>query len=428
MQTASKFTLAGLVLLLLVACSGQAFSATVAVGSCTSLVNFATIQQAVNAVPAGSIVKICPGTYQEQVLITERLTLEGFASAGSDSIVILPPASGLLQNTTDPSGAVAAQILVQDTAGPVLISNLTVDGTGNQISGCSADVRGIVYQNASGTVNHVAARNQVPGDVPSGCQSGQGIFVETDPGMISTVIVENSSVHNYNKNGIVARYAGATLTATANYVRGNGVVASGGAAQNGIEFAYSATGKINNNSIIDNIYGDLTVATSSDILLFDTAENSSITVSGNTVGDSNIPIALETDTANVGDGVTVSGNKVLGGTTLDGIDVCTNGNTIKTNTIADSTQSGLHLDGSCGGTGNNNTISGNTFVEGYCAGILADASTTDTIGAETYTAVPFTVASSTSRCTIPDGSSNDVSKEVTGRAKTLRSSAHLFVP
>jgi hypothetical protein len=89
----------------------------------------------------------------------------------------------------------------------------------------------------------------------------------------------------------------------------------------------------------------------------------------------------------------------------------------------------LHLDGSCGGTGNNNTISGNAFVEGYCAGILADASTTDTIGAETYTAVPFTITSSTSRCTIPAGSSNDgASKEVTGRAKTRRSSAHLFVP
>jgi hypothetical protein len=427
MLTARKFTLGDLVLLLLVACSGQAFSATVAVGSCTSLNNYATIQQAVDHAPNGTV-RICPGTYHEQVLITGKVTLEGITYANTDSVVILPPLTGLLQNTTDLRGPVAAQILVQDTPGPVLISNLTVDGTGNQISGCSADVRGIVYQNASGRINHVAVRNDVPGDVPSGCQSGQGIVVEADTGT-STVTVENSSVHNYNKNGIVARYAGATMTAIANYVRGNGVVASGGAAQNGIEIAFGATGKVTNNSVIDNIYGDVTVATSSDILLFDAAETSGITVSGNTVGDSNIPIALETDTASQGDGVTVSTNKIFGGTTLDGIDVCTNGNTIKTNTIADTTQSGLHLDESCGGTGNTNTISGNTFVEGYCAGILADPSTTDTIGAETYTAVPFTVTSSTSRCTIPAGVSNDVAgKQFTGLAKTGRSSARQFVP
>jgi parallel beta-helix repeat protein len=427
MQTARKFTLAGLVLLLLVACSGQAFSATVAVGSCTSLNNYASIQQAVDHALNGTV-RICPGTYHEQVLITGKVTLEGITYANTDSVVILPPAGGLVQNTSDLRGPVAAQILVQGTAGPVLISNLTVDGTGNQLGSCPADVRGITYQNASGTVNHVAVRNQVPGDVPNGCQSGQGIVVEADTGT-STVIVENSSVHNYNKNGIVARYVGANMTAIANYVRGNGVVASGLAAQNGIEIAFGATGKVTNNSVIDNIYGDLTLATSSDILLFDSAPASGITVSGNTVGDSNIPIALESATAGQGDGVTVSSNKIFGGTTLDGIDVCTNGNTIKTNTIADSTQSGLHLDESCGSTGNNNTITGNTFVEGYCAGILADPSTTDTIGAETYTAVPFTVTTSTSRCTIPAGSSNDVvSRQVSGLAKTRPSSAHLFVP
>jgi hypothetical protein len=425
MHTSRSLNLACLALVLFVALTGQAFSSVVAVGSCSSLVNFATIQQAVNAVPSGSTIKVCPGNYHEQVLITQKVTLEGFVSSNNDAAVLLPPSTGLVQNTTDARGGVAAQILVQGTAGPVVISNLIVDGTGNQVSDCGSDVRGIVYQDASGTVNRVAVRNEVPGDTPSGCQSGQGIFVEADSGQTAALLVENSSVHNYNKNGIVARYAGASLTATGNYVRGNGVVASGGAAQNGIEIAFGATGKVTSNTVVENVYGDTTVATSSDILLFDTAENSSITVSTNTAGNSNIPIGLETDTAGEGDGVTVSSNKVFGATTNDGIDVCTNGNTIKSNTITDSAQSALHFDASCGSTGSNNSASGNIFVESYCAGILSDVATTgNTIGAETYDMVPFTQASSTSSCTIPAGANNDVIKI----AKAKGNNAHTFMP
>src|SRR5690348_9704293 len=85
----------------------------VQVGGCLSIVNFSTIQAAINAVPPGSTIKVCPGDYHEQLLITKRLTLMGIANAGADAVVIYPPAGGLIQNTTDPRGPVAAQILVQ---------------------------------------------------------------------------------------------------------------------------------------------------------------------------------------------------------------------------------------------------------------------------------------------------------------------------
>jgi hypothetical protein len=52
-----------------------------------------------------------------------------------------------------------------------------------------------------------------------------------------------------------------------NFVQGSGVVPSGNAAQNGIELAYGAKGKISSNTVADNIYGDTTLADSSDILL-----------------------------------------------------------------------------------------------------------------------------------------------------------------
>ena len=401
-----SLTFSCLALAVLVALSGQAFSATVAVGSCTSLVNYATVQEAVNASPAGSVIKVCPGNYPEQVaIVAKNLTLEGIEYATEDAVVILPPAGGLVPNVTDVDSGnpVAAQLVVQN-AGPVSISNLTVDGTGNGLA-CGPDVRGILFQNSSGKVNHVAVRNQVPNGIPNGCQVGESIWVETAAGQSYTVTIAHSSVHNYNKNGITGNDAGTNLTLTGNYIQGAGVVPKPGAAQNGIQVGFGATGTIMDNIVIDNIYGDPTVAASADVLLYDAAENSNISISRNIVGNSQLPIALYTDTAGVGDGVSVTGNRVFGASTYDGIDVCTNGNTVTGNTIVNSAESGVHLDASCGSTGQNNTVTGNTILESACAGILDDTNGTGSnmITDDTYFTVPFTLIGSTSKCNVTAG-------------------------
>ncbi len=229
--------------------------------------------------------------------------------------MISPPAGGVVVNTTDQRGPVAAQVLVQNTSGPVKISNLTVDGKGNQYT--SDDLRGICYQDASGTVKNVAVRNEVPNDVPTGDQSGQGIMVETTNSSSASLTVENSSVHNYNKNGIVARYSGANLIATGNYVQGYGPTDV--IAQNGIELAFNgATGSIKSNTVIDNFYTP-TSNSSADILLYDSQEFGAIMVSANILGNSNVAVSLFTDTAGTyGDGVSVTGNKIFGTSTFDG--------------------------------------------------------------------------------------------------------------
>src|ERR1035438_7235682 len=115
-----------LALVVLIALSGQAFCSTVAVGTCTKLVQFATIQLAVNAVPSGSTIKACPGTYPEQVTITKNLTLIGNGPTASTVVV---PAGGLVTNgVTDITGfPTAAQIFVQN-ATAVTISHIAVDG------------------------------------------------------------------------------------------------------------------------------------------------------------------------------------------------------------------------------------------------------------------------------------------------------------
>lgn len=229
--------------------------------------------------------------------------------------------------------------------------------------------------------------------------------METTSSSSAVLTVENSSVHNYNKNGIVARYSGAKLTATGNYVEGtpNGAIAS-----NGIEIAFDgATGTVKNNVVTDNVYtaadGDPGNGASG-ILLYDTLENGMIVVSGNIVGNSQEGIAIVRDTTSIGDGVTVTANKIFGTSSFDAIDVCTNGNIITNNVIYNTAQSGVHLDASCTNTGNMNSVTGNTVLESACAGYLADPGTSGNgTPTGTFFTVPIEMASSTSGCTIPTG-------------------------
>ena len=400
----------------LVALSGQAFAANyAAVGACTPpnpvtpAHTYATIQLAVTSSAPGTVIQICPGIYPEQVVVTKRLTLTGVPSTTQDAAVIVPPITGLVANTVDldnPSLPIAAQILVQNTfASSVTINNLTVDGTGNLVATCGLDLDGILFQNASGAVSHVAVRNQVPVAGFGGCQIGLGIYVQTGIGFTSKVAVSNSSVHNYNKNGITGNDVGTTLNLTGNYIQGAGAIDY--IAQNGIQLAYGATGKIVSETVIDNSYvGPVDAA--ADILLYDTSVNGGVAVTSNILGNSQYPIVLYTlgtDGANVGDGVVITGNHIFGGASFDAIDVCTNGNTVNGNTIFDSAESAIHLDGSCGGTGKNNTATGNTIVESACAGIIDDWSGTggNNYSADTYYTVPFPVAGSAGSCPFVTG-------------------------
>lgn len=197
-----------LALVVLITLCGQAFatSSSVTAGLCAGPgTHYTTIQAAVNAVsaaPVAGTVKVCPGTYAEQVVIkSKNLTLIGIGPTAS---VVVPPAGGMVQNGIDladfPVSAVAAQILVQNAN--VTISHLTVDGSGNGLDGCGAvNLLGIYYENAFGTITDNVVRNQItPTNV--GCGYGFGIYVASMN--TEAVTISNNSVRNYGKNGIIA--------------------------------------------------------------------------------------------------------------------------------------------------------------------------------------------------------------------------------
>jgi Periplasmic copper-binding protein (NosD) len=372
----SRFTCAVIIAIALQ--TAVALAAVVQVGgNCKgALVRFNTITDAVNAVPTGSTVYICPGTYPEQVsIVAKQVSLVGVQTA-TGTPTITSPAGGLVANAASLSSGnpIAAQILVQSSPGLANISNLAVDGSGNNVTACLPIIIGIYYQNSSGTVSHVATRNQLQDPSDQGCQSGLGIFVQSGNSGTSTVTVSASSVHSYQKNGITGNEAGTTINVIGNTVVGLGPTS--GAAENGIQIGFGAAGKIQNNTTLDDIWAPDNISDPGDaaagILVY---ASSNVTTTGNTVGNTQFGIAYVTDlnfgAADVG---TITSNKVSATHIFDAIDVCSNSNIVKSNTINSADESGIHLDSSCSGSGNFNTVT-NNIIQESCAGLLLGTGT-----------------------------------------------------
>jgi parallel beta-helix repeat protein len=366
------------------------------VGSCGGP-NKPTIQAAVNASQPGGTVLVCPGTYPEQVTITKDLTVQGLVVGTAGQVVITSPASGVVANTYDlynyGTSAVAAQVLVQN-ARQVVLNNITVDGNNNGIGSCVLDIRGIYYQNASGTIENVTTRNQVAG-YPSlaldGCQTGQGIFVQSGYGTSSTpqyVAILGNSVRTFAKNGITVDGSPLNFLLQKNYIVGQGPTT--GAAENGVQISDGATGQVLNNTTIDEIWEPDTPSqpynAASGILVYSSAN---VEVGFNTVGSTQFGIVTISDPSypspqdptGSGDHTNIHDNSVLGTQIFDGLDVCSNNNTVINNSVFSSTESGIHLDSTCGGTGKNNVVSFNT-INDACAGIL-QGGTPNTLGGGT---------------------------------------------
>ena len=401
MRSARSFTFSCLALVVLVALSGQASSTTVAVGTCTGLVHFATIQLAVNSVPAGSIIDICPGTYPEQVAINKNLTLKGVVAGGQDAAVIVAPAGGLVPNANSlaTGNAIAAQILVQAPATAVKFNNLTVDGSNNGIAGCLPNPIGFYYQNASGTISRTSVLNEVLGTGLTGCQGGLGIFVQSGGGGTSTVSITNNNVENYQKNGITANEAGTTATITGNTVIGQGPTS--GAAENSIQIGFGATGTISGNTVgsdvwSPDVFGD-TGDAAAGLLVY---ASSHVTISSNNVNNTQFGIALAGDpTSGSADYNTVTKNTVSATHFYDGIDLCGNNNNATSNIINGSDESGVHVDDSCNTGAAGNTATSNT-INSACAGILiGPTASSSTTVPNTYFNVGRLQLSGTNVCT-----------------------------
>jgi hypothetical protein len=245
-----------LLFLLALAAQVPLASATVtyAVGSCKpSLRSFGTIMDALGATPAPNVVEVCPGTYPEQVVITFPATLEGISAGNLTRAVITVPPGGLLANATSVNGdTLAVQVLVENAAAGVNLTNLTVDGSGNNVSTAFSPpwIVGVFYQNSAGTMNHLTFRNQ------NGNGLGIGVWLEGGSANPS-VTLEDSNIHGFDNTGIFTETNSnpgdpkLTATVKGNYVSpGPPLCATAGCSiPGGISFETGATASAGSNLI-----------------------------------------------------------------------------------------------------------------------------------------------------------------------------------
>jgi nitrous oxidase accessory protein NosD len=305
---------------------------------------FTSIQDAINAASPGSVIRVCPGTYREQLSINTSLSIEG-----DNGAIVLPV--NMTTNTTGFSGAlIAAAILVKDAAN-VDIEGLIVDTTNNGITQCSPDLIGILYQNSSGSIRHNAVRNAKLPVQPNGCQSGDAILVQSLGGGTSKVSIDDNSVHDYQKNGITGNELGTEVTITNNVVTGLGPTT--GAAQNGIQISFGAKGGVLRNAVADNVWSpcvslDNCAFNATGILIF---QSDDVRVDHNSVATNQVGIYAG------GQHTQIESNNISNSLVLVGIDLAGDNNLARRNGVTNSGQAAILVEG------NSNNVQSNDITE-----------------------------------------------------------------
>jgi len=332
---------------------------------------FTQIQAAINAANPGDHIRICPGTYAEQLTIAKPLDID------AENGAILQPGP-ILQSTTSlfDASPIATAILVTDTTN-VSISGLIVDGINSGISQCEPDLIGIMFRNASGTVADSAIRNFILSASLAGCQSGTGIFVQSGAGQTSTVTIDNCTIHDFQKNGITGNEIGTTVFIQRNVVTGVGPTPA--IAQNGIQIGFGAKGAIRHNVVTNNRYSLCTeVATcqavATDILV---TQSDGIEVSGNKAGLSQVPIFVDGNHARVCD------NETFAASVFDGIRVQGNSAEVAGNRLFNGAESAIFL------MGNNNFVQQNEIGDSSIGILEASGSTANLIADNRFFATPI---------------------------------------
>ena len=305
---------------------------------------FTSIQDAINAANAGSLIRVCPGTYREQLSINKSLSIEG-----DNGAIVMP--GNMVANTSGSSGApIAAAILVKNAAN-VEIEGLIVDTANSGITGCAPDLIGILYQNSSGSLEHNAVRNTKLSASLNGCQSGDGIVVQTLGGGASNVSIDDNSVHDYQKNGITGNELGTEVVISNNVVTGLGPTT--GAAQNGIQIGFGAKGGISRNTVTDNVWAPCVSLTNctfnaTGILVF---QSDDVHVDHNSVATNQVGIFTN------GQNAKMESNNVSNSLVLIGIDLAGDNSLARGNDVTNSGQAAILIEG------NDNKVQGNEINE-----------------------------------------------------------------
>ena len=229
---------------------------------------YSTIQDAVDAAASTDTVMVCPGVYDEQVVIDSLdLTLQG----SGNSTVIRPSSAAVLTDLyTYPAGTffagtVMASIILVKDSDAVTIKNLKVDGVDvTTLPAGSARVAGILYGESGGTVNSATVTTMV---VDGYTTRTYGIDLSAQ-GTARTVDVKNSHITDWSRNGIQAMGGALTVDIHDNTLTGPGDTLNASAVPNGILFIQDVDGNATSN-VIHGMHTSVTTSRSAGILIYD---------------------------------------------------------------------------------------------------------------------------------------------------------------
>lgn len=210
---------------------------------------FQTIGAALAAAAPGDEIRICPGEYPEQVVLTRPIRLIGIPE-GTVRPRIAPATLPVSRPSLLGGNPVTAAVLVDNES--AVIANLEVDLAGVTISSCLPYLTGIYLRRASGFVDRSRIANVRVAGRPD-CNGGVGLYVESGPlgeilgkPVIGTarVSVRDVEFAGCQKAGLVANGPRASVL-----VRGGSAIGDGprdGTVQYGYQIGPGARGNLTN--------------------------------------------------------------------------------------------------------------------------------------------------------------------------------------
>jgi hypothetical protein len=279
--------------------------------------------------------------------------------------------TGLNVGGFSPGKRIAAQILI--TGGvTVNINGIALDAT-NGVNNCLPDPGnalepvGVYFQHASGSVTNAAFKNHTntcsyPGQ---GGPQGAGVLIQSSTAPAQSVTVQYSSFRN---SGYMAVEASSYPTTAVQNVTmdSNTLVGPGGTNGNGLWISFATTGSITNNSISD----ALRTADGTGYwgIIAECASN--VTISGNTIGNTDTAIALD-NPSGCPSGTGVGNNIITSNYAFDsrteGMRACGSSNAIENNTFNDNGTAAIDFTQGC--QSKNNFAIFNS-INGACAAVL----------------------------------------------------------
>jgi hypothetical protein len=214
---------------------------------------YTTISAAVAAAQTGDVIQICPGTYDEQLIVDKDVRLLGLPD-GDATVTLRPTALPATRPSALGGKPVLAGVIVDGAN--VLIDRLDIDLSAAGVSSCGL-YAGVYYRNANGTVRNGSITG-VAVDGHPGCESGVGLYVES--GEIgqrlgvpvygkAKVAAVNMLLANNQKGGIAGNGPQTLVKVVGGEIVGAG--SSAGAVQNGVQVAIGAKGRMVNTVLRD---------------------------------------------------------------------------------------------------------------------------------------------------------------------------------